>query len=168
MFRDHLATELDGRVVGVIAAAAHEPMAAIAERAVEHLARVDEQEDAEAVDRLLDAAAKGGRAVAGLEPTLEAVNRNAVQQLYLLPSFERRGAICQGCDALQPPAPSDRCRFCGEAARPAELGEAMTGRVLASGGSVEAGRPPRGAGGAGRRRRDPALRGVARTRQSIT
>ena len=109
---------------------------AIAERAVEHLARVEEQEDAEAVDRLLDAAAKGGRAVAGLEPTLEAVNRNAVQQLYLLPSFERRGAICQGCSALQPPAPSDRCRFCGEAARPAELGEAMTGRVLASGGSV--------------------------------
>ena len=136
LFRDHLATELDGWVVGVISAAGHEPMAAIAERAVEHLARVEEQEDAEAVDRLLDAAAKGGRAVAGLEPTLEAVNRNAVQQLYLLPSFERRGAICQGCGALQPPAPSDRCRFCGEAARPAELGEAMTGRVLASGGSV--------------------------------
>jgi hypothetical protein len=68
-------------VAAVLAAAAHEPMTTIAERAAEHLAHVDEQQDAEAVDRLLDAAAKRGRAVTGLEPTLEAVNCNAVQHL---------------------------------------------------------------------------------------
>lgn len=136
LFRDHLSTELDGRVVGVVSAAGHEPMATIAGRAARHLARVDEQQDAEAVDRLLDAAAKGGRAVAGLEPTLEAVNRNAVQQLYLLPGFDRAGSVCQGCAALQRPIPSGRCVFCGDAVHPTELGEAMVGRVLASGGAV--------------------------------
>ena len=136
LFRDHLSTELDRRVVGVVSAAGHEPMATIAERAAEHLARFDEQEDSEAVDRLLDADAKRGRAVTGLEPTLEAVNRNAVQQLYVLPGFGSIGAICEGCSALQPPAPSGRCRFCGDAAQPTELGEAMVGRVLASGGTV--------------------------------
>jgi peptide subunit release factor 1 (eRF1) len=136
LFREHLSTELARRVVGVVAGAGHEPMAAIAERAADRLARVDEQEDAEAVDRLLDAAAKRGRAVAGLEPTLEAVNRNAVQELYLLPEFNHPGAACRGCAALQPPGPSGRCRFCGDVLEPTELGEAMVGRVLASGGTV--------------------------------
>ena len=136
IFRDHLPTDVGQRVVGVVAAAGHEPMAIIAERAAEQLSHVDEQTDGETVDRLLDAAAKRGRAVTGLEPTLEAVNRNAVQQLYLLPEFERMGAMCQGCAALQPPAESRRCRYCGAALQPAELGEAMVGRVLASGGSV--------------------------------
>ena len=64
--------------MAVIAAGAHEPMTTIAERGAEHLAHVDEQQDAGAVERLLDAAGKRGRAVTGLEPTLEAVNRNAV------------------------------------------------------------------------------------------
>jgi peptide chain release factor subunit 1 len=135
LFRDHLTADLTRRVVGVVPGAGHESMATIARRAAERLVHVDEQEDAAAVDRLLDAAAKGGRAVAGVEPTLEAVNRGAVQQLYLLPEFERGGAVCDRCSALQPPA-AGRCRFCEGATRPAELGEAMMGRVLASGGSV--------------------------------
>jgi hypothetical protein len=122
------------RVVGVVAGAAHEPLATIAARAAEHLGHTDEQEDAAAVDRLLDAAAKGGRAVVGVAPTLEAVNRNAVQRLYLVPAFQRAGALCERCATLQ--APAGGCRACGGATRPAELGEAMVGRVLASGGAV--------------------------------
>jgi hypothetical protein len=135
IFREHLPTPMARRVVGVVAGAAHEPLTAIAARAAEHLAHADEQEDAVAVDRLLDAAAKGGRAVVGVEPTLEAVNRNAVQRLYLVPAFERPGALCERCATLQAPA-ARGCRACGGATRPAELGEAMVGRVLASGGAV--------------------------------
>ena len=67
--------------------------------------------------------------------TLEAVNRNAVQHLYMVRAFEQPGAVCERCGALQPPAPG-RCQFCGAATRTAELGEAMVGRVLASGGEV--------------------------------
>jgi Bacterial archaeo-eukaryotic release factor family 10 len=136
LFREHLPRDIDDRVVVVIAAAAHEPMTTIAERAAEHLAHVDERQNAEAVDRLLDAAAKRGRAVTGLEPTLEAVNRNAVQHLYLLADFGRLGAVCQRCTALQPAGESGRCQFCGDSVEPTELGETMTNRVLASGGKV--------------------------------
>ena len=85
----------------------------IATRAAEHLARLDEQEDATAVDRMLHAAAKVGRAVAGVNP---------------IRNFERPGAMCQQCGALQPPV-AGACRFCGAATQPTELGEAMTGRV---------------------------------------
>jgi hypothetical protein len=58
-----------------------------------------------------------------------------VQHLYLVRSFQRPGARCEGCGALQPPA-SGACSFCGATTQPTELGEAMTSRVLASGGSV--------------------------------
>jgi hypothetical protein len=135
LFRGHLPADVARRVVGVVPGAGHEAMATIAARAAERLSHVEEQEDATAVDRLLDAAAKGGRAVAGVEPTLEAVNRGAVQQLYLAPEFERAGAVCDRCAALQAPA-GGHCRFCAGATHPTELGEAMMGRVLASGGSV--------------------------------
>ena len=134
LFRQHLPRDVDDRVVAAIAAAGHEPTMVIATRAAEHLTHADEQDDANTVDRLLDAAGKGGRAVTGLEETLEAVNRNAVQQLYVLPDFERMGVVCRGCGALQPVA--GRCRFCGDAVQAAELGEAMASRVLASGGRV--------------------------------
>jgi peptide subunit release factor 1 (eRF1) len=135
LFRDHLPADVARRVVGVLPGAGHESMATIARRVAERLAHVEEQDDATAVDRLLDAAAKGGRAVAGVEPTLEAVNRNAVHHLYLTPEFERAGVICDGCAALQPHS-AGPCRFCASATHPTELGEAMVGRVLASGGSV--------------------------------
>jgi len=133
--RQHLSDPIGRRVVGVIAAARHETSAVIATRAAEYLARLDMQEDADAIDRMLDAAAKGGRAVAGLERTVEAVNRNAVQHLYLVRAFERLGATCQRCGALQASV-SGACRFCGASTQPTELGEAMTTRVLASGGEV--------------------------------
>jgi hypothetical protein len=136
LFREHLPRDIDGRVVAVIAAAAHEPITTIAERAAEHLAHVDEQQDADAVDRLLDAAAKRGRAITGLEPTLEAVNRNAVQHLYLLAGFGRMGAVCRRCNALQSASQPGGCQFCGDSVESTELGEAMTNRVLASGGKV--------------------------------
>jgi Bacterial archaeo-eukaryotic release factor family 10 len=121
LFREHLPRDIDDRVVVVIAAAAHEPMTTIAERAAEHLAHVDERQNAEAVDRLLDAAAKRGRAVTGLEPTLEAVNRNAVQHLYLLADFGRLGAVCQSCKTLQPANQSGRCQFCRDGSSPPSL-----------------------------------------------
>ncbi|HET7344200.1 MAG TPA: Vms1/Ankzf1 family peptidyl-tRNA hydrolase, partial [Methylomirabilota bacterium] len=135
VFREHLPTSTQRLVAGAVSGARYESTAAIVTRAAERLARLDEQGDAGDVDRLLDAAAKGGRAVAGVEPTLEAVNRNAVQHLYMVRTFERAGAVCGGCGALQPPAPG-RCRFCGGGVEQAELGEAMVGRVLASGGEV--------------------------------
>ena len=146
VFRRHLPDQLSRRLAGVIGGARHESTAVIATRAAEHLAHLDEEEDAAAVDRMLDAAAKGGRAVAGVDPTLEAVNRNAVQHLYLIRNFERPGATCEQCAALQPPV-AGHCRFCGSPTQPTELGEAMTGRVLASGGDISLVSPHAGLSG---------------------
>ena len=51
-----------------------------------------------------------------------------------LRAFARPGATCDQCMALQPPVGG--CHFCGSPTQPTELGEAMTSRVLASGGEV--------------------------------
>ncbi|HXH81723.1 MAG TPA: Vms1/Ankzf1 family peptidyl-tRNA hydrolase [Candidatus Tectomicrobia bacterium] len=134
LFRRHLPTDLDARVAGVVSGARHEPASALVERAGALLVEREMSEEMEAVDAVITEAAKGGRAVAGIPATVEAVNRDAVQRLYLLASFEREGVVCERCRAIQTEAGA--CRFCGGPVREVELGEALVDRVLATDGEV--------------------------------
>ena len=94
--------------------------------------------DAEALDvaGVLTGAAKGGRATAGLEATLEAASRGAVYRLYVLATFRETGRQCGACGALQP-GDAPACRVCRGATKEVELGEALVQRVLATGGAVQ-------------------------------
>jgi peptide chain release factor subunit 1 len=136
LFRKHLPPRIDQLVVGAVAGARHEPASAIVGRASEFLGHLEGQDQAIAVDALLTEAAKSRQAVAGVDETLDAVNRGAVHQLYLLKGFREVGMACEACGALQrgtPPA----CRFCGKETKATELGEAMTDRVIAAQGKAE-------------------------------
>jgi peptide subunit release factor 1 (eRF1) len=137
LLRQRLPAEATERVAATIPGARYEPADVLARRAAEALARADAEAATAAVDAVLTEAAKGGRAVAGLAATLEAVDRGAVHVLYLQRGFREAGRRCGGCGALQPEAAGPRCRRCGEATRPAELGEAAVDRVIATGGRVE-------------------------------
>ena len=136
VFRRHLEGRVAQRVAGTIAAARHEPASALAARAAP-LLRLREG-DAEVVDvaAVLTEAAKGGRATAGLEATLEAAGRGAVHRLYVLASFREIGRQCGACGALQP-GEAPVCRLCRGATKEVELGEALVQRVLATGGAVQ-------------------------------
>jgi peptide subunit release factor 1 (eRF1) len=127
---------LAGSVVGTVSGTAYEPAAALVARAVELLARFEGQRAAEEVNALLTEAAKGGQASAGVETTLEAINRGAVQRLYLARAFAEAGRACGGCGALQR-GTAVICRVCGQPTKAVELAEAMADRALAAGGSVE-------------------------------
>ena len=135
-FRQHVPAGLAGRIVGGVPAARYEGASAIVPRAAELLHRRDEQQETADVDAILTEAAKGGRAVAGLEPTLEAVGRGAAHRCYILAAFREPGGACAHCDGLQPGA-AERCRVCGQPIRPVDLGEAIVNRVIAAGGTVE-------------------------------
>lgn len=135
-FQRHLPARLGERVVGSVPAARHEPGATLVARATALLDRWRRERQHAAVDAVLTEAAKGGQAVAGLEETLEAVARGAVQRLYLAAGFRERGWVCGECGALQP-GPTGPCRRCGKPTAAVELGEAMVDRVLATGGAVE-------------------------------
>jgi len=136
VFSKRLPWRIVERIIGSVAGARHESASAIVGRAAELLARLEPGEVTPAIDDLLTRAAKGLNAVAGLEATLDAVDRRAVHRLYLLKGFRESGRVCAECGALQP---GDRpvCRMCGKATDRIDLGEAMVNRVIAAGGLTE-------------------------------
>jgi stalled ribosome rescue protein Dom34 len=136
VFRQELPPRLAAFIVGIVAGAQHEGMDLIVARAAEYLPHVEGQREAEGVDGVLTAAAKHGKAAAGLDATLEAVNRGAVHRLYLLKGWSMPGRRCDGCGTLQHSF-AWTCPACGGEAETLELGEAMADRVVAAGGTVE-------------------------------
>jgi peptide subunit release factor 1 (eRF1) len=136
VFRKALPPRVAEAVVGAVAGTWHEASAALVARAAEYVEHAEGQREAAEVDRVLTTAAKRGRAAAGPEATLEAINRGAVHRLYLLKGWSAPGRRCGGCGVLQSGF-SWTCPACGGEAASVELGEAMAERVVAAGGTVE-------------------------------
>jgi peptide subunit release factor 1 (eRF1) len=135
LLRKALPLSVAKHVVGEIAGSRDEAGDVLVRRATELLSRAQGQRDAEEVDDILVTAAKGGKAAAGVDATLEAVKRGAIHRLYLLGEFCASGGICVACGNLQGDS-SEPCRLCGKPTRPADLAEAMIHRVIAAGGKV--------------------------------
>ncbi|MBI2528349.1 MAG: hypothetical protein HYV93_20505 [Candidatus Rokubacteria bacterium] len=134
--RQHLPPRLLDRVAGTLSAARREAMGAILGRAAELLVQLEKAGLGAAVDAALTEAAKGGRAVAGVGPTLEAVGRGAVRRLYLLKGFREQGRACAGCGAVGRGV-GTVCAGCGGPAAAVELGAACVDRVIAAGGGAD-------------------------------
>jgi peptide subunit release factor 1 (eRF1) len=135
LFQATLPEPWAGRVVGHVAGARHEPAAAILDRATALLSRL--AGGAEEVDQILTEAAKGGRAVAGADRTLDAISRGAVHCLYLARDFREAGRECPQCGGLARGA-DGACPACAAATRPIHLGNAMVARVVGAGGRLRA------------------------------
>ena len=136
VFRKELPPRIADLIVGAVAGARYEPTALIVGRAAEYLSHTEAARVAAAVDAVLTAAAKHGKATAGLDATLEAVNRGAVHRLYLLKGWSAPGRRCMGCGGLQGGF-TWVCPTCGKEATTVDLVEAMIARVISSGGSAE-------------------------------
>lgn len=136
VFRKELPPRVAAFVLGTVAGARHEAIGLIVDRAAEYLAHVEGQREAEGVDAVLTAAAKRGKAAAGLDASLQAVNRGAVHRLYLLKGWSTPGRRCRGCGTLQGEF-TWTCPACGGETLTVELSEAMAERVVAAGGTVE-------------------------------
>lgn len=149
VFRKELPGRIAELVAGVVAGARHEATGVMVDRAAEYLPHGEGQREAAEVDVALTAAAKRGKATAGLDATLDAINRGAVHRLYLLKGWSAPGRRCTGCGTLQGGF-SWVCPACGREATTVELGEAMAARVVAAGGfveTIEAHQPLAAAGG---------------------
>lgn len=96
-----------------------------------------DQEDAEAVDNLLNKVRGAGRGAVGPEAVAEAVAAGRVHVLYLAQSFREAGWKCFGCGALGVKAPPE-CPQCGKPVEGAELGEELVRGTLAADGRVVA------------------------------
>lgn len=148
VFRPHLPPEVAKAVVGEIGGTHYEPAATLAGRARDVIRLTAESEQAASLDSVLVEAGGGGRGAAGVDATLEAINRGTVERLYLLDAFAEAGALCGSCAALQRGA-AGACRWCGRPTRAVDLGEAMARQVLVANGAVAAVRVHAGLASAG-------------------
>ena len=69
------------------------------------LERFEEDREREALDRMDEGSRAGGRAAAGLEDVLEALNEHRVEALLLEERFSEAGTECPECGWLGPAAP---------------------------------------------------------------
>jgi hypothetical protein len=139
VFRGHLSGAVASRIAGTVAGARYEGANALASRALELIRHAAASTQAVTVDSVLADAAGSGRAAAGVEATVEAVNRGTVERLFLLRSWEEAGRACPACGALQRGSDT-ACRWCGKSTSAVSLGEAMAQRVIAAEGTVQSAR----------------------------
>jgi peptide subunit release factor 1 (eRF1) len=139
VFRSQMPATVAARIVGNVAGAHYEAASAFASRALALIRHVAASNQAATVDSVLIDAAGDGRAAAGVDATVEAVNRGTVDRLYILRSWEEAGRVCPACGALQR-GTSTACRWCGKPTSAVSLGEAIVQRVIAAEGTVESAR----------------------------
>jgi peptide subunit release factor 1 (eRF1) len=107
-------------------------------RAAEVQTRLERAAELAIVRDLLKEVRKGGRAVAGLAATLEAINEGRVWKLVYLQGAAIEGGACNACGMLFDPA-DERCAVCSKPVeREPHLVDRMARAVLERGGHVEA------------------------------
>jgi hypothetical protein len=135
VFRSHLSAGLASRIVGTVAGSHYEPSRVLAERALALVRHHAAGDVAAALGAVLVDAEGSGRSAAGVDATIEAVNRGTIDRLYVLGAYQEIGRACPSCHALQRGS-EGVCRWCGARTSDVELGEAMVQRVLAAGGDI--------------------------------
>lgn len=135
VFRGHLPTAVSARIAGTIASAHYEPASALAHRGLELVRHASGSDQAATVDSVLVDAEGHGRAAAGADATMDAVNRGIVDRLYIQRTWTEICRVCPACGALQ--QGTDACRWCGKPTHAIDLGEEMVRRVIAADGTVE-------------------------------
>ncbi len=111
----------------------------ILERTIDVVRRTEVEDSRRLADTVMDRFRAGGLAVAGLGPTIEALNVESVDVLLLHTAFDgQSGWQCSQCRVLgRAPAPR-ACPFCEEPVpEPIDLREAMVRRAERVGRSVE-------------------------------
>lgn len=137
--RGHLTPATREKVIDVeripVETTSHE----ILRRTIDTVRDVEARDSRRLADMVIDRFRAGGLAVVGLEPTIEALNQEQVDQLLLTESFDGEiGWQCAECRVLGRGEPPDACPFC-DAPMPEriDLREAMVRRAERTGRNVE-------------------------------
>jgi peptide subunit release factor 1 (eRF1) len=132
-----LPKRLRGRLVEVLPIPVAATPEEILTRAAGVQTRLERAEELEVVREILKEVRKGGRAVAGLSATLDAINEGRVWKLVYLQGLKLDGGVCNTCNMLFDPA-DDRCPVCTKKIEPEpHMVDRMARTVLERGGHVE-------------------------------
>ena len=99
-FRNHLHSDVAGRVVGELHIDAHATDAAIAAQVLPLAEAAEREGESKLVDELITRAEKNAGAVAGLGAALHALNDHNVDVLVLDPEVPQPARYCPACDLL--------------------------------------------------------------------
>lgn len=119
-----------------VEASAHE----ILRKTIAVVRDVEAKDSRRLADTVIDRFRAGGLAVAGLDPTIEALNMENVDRLLLVESFNggSKGWQCAGCRVLGRGDVPDACPFCDEPVpERVDLRDAMVRRAERTGRAVE-------------------------------
>ena len=109
----------------------------IRDRSLEVMEGVERLREAQLVDAIITAAAKGSNGVVRLDDTLSAVHDGRVQTLVVAEVYHAPGYQCTGCGYITALS-NDKCPFCGkDFAEIPDAVESAIHQAIASGASVE-------------------------------
>lgn len=111
-FREMLPKHIQNTVVGTFASDMASSDQQVRERSLEIVQETDKWREAELVEAVITAAAKGGNGVVRLDDTLGAVSEGRVQTLVVSEGFHASGYRCQSCTYLTDQH-LNGCPFCG-------------------------------------------------------
>ncbi|OFV79773.1 MAG: hypothetical protein A2Y78_09050 [Acidobacteria bacterium RBG_13_68_16] len=132
-----LPKRLRGRLVEVLPIPVAATPEEILTRAGGVQTRLERAEELEVVREILKEVRRGGRAVAGLSATLEAINEGRVWKLVYLQGLKLEGGVCNTCNMLFDPA-DERCPVCTrKLEREPHMVDRMARTVLERGGHVD-------------------------------
>lgn len=132
-----LPKRLQGRLVEVLPIPVTASNGEILQRTAEVQERLERAQELEIVRDLLREVRKGGKAVAGLPATLEAVNGKRIWKLVYLQGISLEGQECGKCHAFFTMA-DEKCPNCNSKLHPVkDLVNRVSHAVLETGGSVE-------------------------------
>lgn len=132
-----LPKRLQGRLVEILPLPFGASYEEILQRTAEVQERLERVAELELVRELLREVRKGGRAVAGLPATLDAVNSKPVWKLVYIRGLSVEGQECRECGGLFTMA-EEKCPQCGNTLHHVKtLVDRLSHRVIEAGGSVE-------------------------------
>lgn len=136
-FHEMLPKQLQDAVVGTFSIDMNAGHNEVLERSLEIVQDADQRREAELVETVITAAAKGSNGVIRLDDTLGAVSEGRAQTLIVSDGFRAPGYRCQSCTYLTGQALS-ACPFCGgQIQEIPDAVELAIRRVIDHGGEVE-------------------------------
>jgi len=113
MLRAQLPKALAEKVRGTFRAEMTAPSQEIRARSLEVMDKAEQEREAQLVDAIITAAAKGSNGVVRLDETLSAVHEGRVQTLAVAEGYHAPGYQCTGCGYITAQR-HEQCLFCGQ------------------------------------------------------
>jgi peptide subunit release factor 1 (eRF1) len=137
MFRAQLPKTWQSLVVGVLPLSMTASKTEVFDRALEIIEEQERRQEAELINTIITAAAKGREGCVGLKDTLEAVKEGRVMNLVVQDGYCSTGYLCHGCGYLTVNQ-SESCPFCGsEFEKINDVVDLAVTEVMKSGGDVQ-------------------------------